>query len=419
MEHLAWLRILCLTLTCLSVLFFSYQVFYLFFPFFKKIKRLPEAAPRRYGILIAARNEQAVLPLLLDSIAKQDYPQDMLQVFVIADNCTDNTAQIAREHGATVYLRNSTKKIGKGYALDYLLTKIKSDFGYEKFDAFMVFDADNLLEPDYFKEINRVCGAGYEAFCGYRNTKNFGTNWLTSGYGLWYIHESTHMNRSRMMMGTGCCVSGTGFGFTTQLLERLGGWKFFTLTEDLEFGAWCASHGVKIGYCNDAVLYDEQPLTFCQSWRQRTRWSQGGIQVAFRYIGCLFKGIFSGNWSSYTCFELITLSLWGVLYLLLGSLLTTISIGLHYGWLHMMISLVFGLFLSYCISAFMALLTLAKDWRRIRATRKEKIRSMFTFPFFMITWLPINLAAPFQKFTWAPIEHTVAVSADSLHEETE
>lgn len=419
MEHLAWLRGLCFALTLLTVLFFSYQVFYLFFPFFKKAKKLPEAEPRRFGILIAARNEQAVLPLLLDSIAKQDYPQEMLQVFVIADNCTDNTAQVAREHGATVYLRNNIRKIGKGYALEYLLGKIKSDFGFNKFDCFMVFDADNLLEPDYFRQINRVCGAGYQSFCGYRNTKNFGTNWLTSGYGLWYIHESTHMNRSRMMLGTGCCVSGTGFGFTTQLLEQLGGWKFFTLTEDLEFSAWCASQGIKIGYCYDAVLYDEQPLTFAQSWRQRTRWAQGGIQVAFRYIGRLFKGIFSGSWPSYTCFELITLSLWGVVYLLLSSLLTSISIALHHGWVALLLSLAFGLVVSYAISVFTAFLTLLKDSRRIRATRKEKIRSMFTFPFFMMTWLPINLAAPFQKFTWTPIEHTVAVSADSLHEETE
>lgn len=418
MDWLAFMRTLSLVLFILTSVCFFYQVLYLFLPLVLKRKSLQGDKLHRYAILIAARNEETVLPLLLDSIRKQDYPQELLTVFVVADNCTDNTAKVAQEYGARVFPRHNTQQIGKGYALDFLLSQIDATDGLDQYDCFLVFDADNLLQSDYLTQINKVRCAGYEAFCGYRNTKNFGSNWISSGYGLWYIHESTHLNRSRMGIGTGCAVSGTGFGFTRSVLAQTGGWKFFTLTEDLEFGAWCASQGIKIGYCHDAVLYDEQPLTFRQSWRQRTRWAQGGIQVSFRYIGRLLKGIFTGgSWISYTCFEITTLSLWGFIFAGLCAVITTVTIGLHLGVSGVLWLMLLGIPISYLSTMLMGAWTLVMEWRRIKASRKDKLRSVFTFPFFMMTWLPITLAAPFQKFRWEPIYHTVAVSADSLSEE--
>lgn len=414
MNWLAFLRTLSLGLIIFTSVCYFYQFLYLFLPLLMKKKPLKEAAPHRYAILIAARNEEAVLPHLLQSIQNQDYPQQLLSVYVVADNCTDRTAQIANSYGATVFQRYDTQKIGKGYALDYLLTKIEQEVGLDRFDSFLIFDADNLLEPDYVSQINRVRSAGYQAFCGFRNTKNFGTNWLTSGYGLWYIHESTHLNRSRMGIGNGCAVSGTGFGFTRQLLEKIGGWHFFTLTEDLEFGAWCATHGVKIGYCHDAVLYDEQPVTFRQSWRQRTRWAQGGIQVSFGYICSLLKGLFRGGWRGRTCFEITTLSLWGFLLGILCTIVNLTYICAAFGLFAFLTGFFLCVPLSYFGAMFMGILTLALEWKRVKATRWEKLRSVFTFPFFMMTWLPITLAAPFQKFRWEPIYHTVAITADSL-----
>lgn len=409
------LGIACLVLTLLTTVIFFYQVVYLVLPLFLKKRALPKQGFHKYAILIAARNEELVLPHLLDSIREQDYPAEKIRVFVVADNCTDRTAEIAEERGATVFCRCNKEQIGKGYALDFLLERIDKTEGLDSFDAFLVFDADNLLMPDYIRNMDRVHSNGYDVFCGYRNTKNFGTNWLTSGYGLWYIHESTHLNRSRMGMGTGCTVSGTGFGFSREVLRRTGGWKFFTLTEDLEFSAWCATSGVKIGYCHDAVLFDEQPVTFCQSWRQRTRWAQGGIQMSLRYIARLLKGIFTGKgWIRYSCFETTSLSLFGFLFGFISMMMNLLYILLAGGVLAFLNALVVCLPLSYFGTLVMGALTLAMEWNRIRATKKEKLVGMLTFPFFMMTWLPITLAAPFQKFGWAPIYHTVAVTADSL-----
>lgn len=415
MDWLDTLGVACLFLITLTSLIYLYQFVYLFLPLVLKKRAHGQEKLHKYAILIAARNEEAVLPHLLDSIMAQDYPSELLDIYVVADNCTDHTAQAAREHGATVFPRFNKQQIGKGYALDYLLRQIDQTVGLAQYDAFLIFDADNLLQPDYVRNMNRVHSDGYQVFCGYRNTKNFGSNWLSSGYALWYIHESTHMNRSRMGIGTGCTVSGTGFGFSRAVLEKAGGWKFFTLTEDLEFSAWCATNGIKIGYCHDAILYDEQPLTFPQSWRQRTRWAQGGIQLSLRYITDLVKAVLTGRlWQRYTCFETISLSLWGFLLGCISGLLSMVTIGLHAGAPAFIGALLVCVPLSYLGTMLLGIITLIMEWKRIRATTKEKIRSVFTFPFFMMTWLPITLAAPFQKYQWAPIYHTVAVPAESL-----
>ena len=303
MNFLSILRSISLVLAAVTTVCYFYQIVYLFLPLLKKQKPLETTQNRRYAILIAARNEEAVLPHLLASIRAQDYPQDLITTYVVADNCTDRTAEVARAGGARVFCRSNKIQIGKGYALNFLLEQIDGNDGLHNYDAFLIFDADNLLQPDYVRQINRLCANGFDAFCGYRNSKNFGSNWISQGYGLWYLHDSCHLNQSRMLLGTTCAVNGTGFGFTRQLLDRMGGWNFFTLTEDIEFSTWCATHGIRIGYCRDAELFDEQPVNFLQSWRQRTRWTQGGLQKSFRYAGDLLRGLFQGGKTAYASFE--------------------------------------------------------------------------------------------------------------------
>lgn len=414
MEYLPILKIISLSLSLLFWVLYLYQGFYLILPLFKRPRKHSESKPLRYAVLIAARNEEMVLPHLLDSIRAQDYPAELIDMYVVADNCTDNTAQVARDHGATVFTRFNKQLIGKGYALNYLLNQIQLHSGWEQYDAFMIFDADNLLEPNYFSNINTLPSNGYQAFCGYRNTKNFDSNWLTSGYGLWYMHESGHLNQSRAILNTGCFVNGTGFGFTRQLLERLDGWHFFTLTEDLEFNNYCASNGIKIGYCHDAVLYDEQPLTFRQSWKQRTRWVKGGMQVSFKYVGSVLRGLFQKGWGTFTCFELLTISFWALCIGTASSLFTLIVTALSLSVVP--IFLLLGTILAFCYFSLCILgaLTAALEWKRIRTTTTKKILSIFTFPLFLFTYVPITICAVVTKCKWDPIPHTVAISANDL-----
>ena len=105
--------------------------------------------------------------------------------------------------------------MGKGYALNWLLERIP----VKKYDGFLVFDADNLLRPDYLTEMNKTFSAGYSIVTSYRNTKNYGDNWISAGYGLWFLREARYLNGARMALGSSCAVSGTGFLFSRRVLH--------------------------------------------------------------------------------------------------------------------------------------------------------------------------------------------------------
>lgn len=248
---------------------YAYQIIFLLVPFFLKKKKTTAEKLYSYAVLISARNEEAVIGNLIQSIRAQNYPPELVTVFVVADNCTDATASIARREGAVVWERNNLESVGKGYALDYLLGKITETYPSETFDGYFVFDADNLLDENYIREMNNTFSEGYRIVTSYRNSKNFSGNWISAGYALWFMREAKYVNNSRMLLGTSCAVSGTGFLFHRDILARYGGWKFFLLTEDIEFTVSNILADEKIGYCGSAVFYDEQPTSFRQSWRQR------------------------------------------------------------------------------------------------------------------------------------------------------
>ena len=408
------LQTISTVLIIITSICYAYQFVYLFIPLLSKKRITKSDKLNRYAVLIPARNEEKVLPNLIESIQQQDYPAELITIYVIADNCTDNTAKVAFDCGAKVFTRFSTEQVGKGYALNYLLREIDKSDGLESFDAFLVFDADNLLQRDYIRQINHLYADGYDAFCGYRNTKNFGSNWISAGYGVWYLHDSTHLNRSRMAVGASCMVNGTGFGFSREVLRKCGQWEFFTLTEDIEFSVWCAANGIKIGYCHDAILYDEQPITFPQSWRQRTRWVQGGIQILFKRSKELFRGMVKGGWRSYSCFEFATLSAWGYILGILSGITASAATIVNYGVDAFLISLLFALISSYLSLLAVGAWTVLTEWNRIRAKTRHKILGVFAFPMYMLTFIPIAIFAPFCKFQWTPVDHNVDVSENDM-----
>lgn len=425
METIKTIQHVLLTLSAIFGMFYFYQPLYLVLPLIDRLfrRRKPRPAPepvippqtRRYAVLVAARNEQAVLPYLLDSIRAQDYPADRFSVFVIADNCTDRTADVAREHGACVFERHDTTHVGKGYAISALLDNIRASGRIDDFDAFLVFDADNLLRSDYITEIDKTFCQGFPAVCGYRNSKNFMHNWVTAGYGLWYLHDCSHLNASRLILGVTCACTGTGFGFDRALLEQTGGWHFFTMVEDIEFDTWCAINHVRMGYCPTAVVYDEQPVTFRQSWVQRTRWVQGGLQVSFKYTGRLFRGLCRGTARQrWACFECLTLTLCGYgVFAVLGVLIclfTLLAGGPHNVLLGVGLPLV-GMYMGLFA---MGGLTTLQEWSSIPGSFWRKMLSAVTFPIYMLTYLPIALCALFRKFRWQAVPHTVAMGVDQL-----
>lgn len=398
-------------------IFYFYQFVYVIIPFVKKPRPHKKEVIHNIGILISARNESAVIGQLIDSIKAQDYPADKLITFVVADNCTDNTADIARERGAIVYKRDDLEKIGKGYALDFLLGKIGDDFGASSIDAFIVLDADNILDTGYVRAMNQMLCDGYKITTSYRNSKNYSDNWISAAYGLWFMREARFLNCSRYLIGSSCAVSGTGFLFSRELIEKFGGWKFFLLTEDIEFTVNCILSGEKVGYCEDAVLYDEQPITLRQSWNQRLRWSKGFLQVWAKYGRRLVRGIFKGSFSCYdmtmTVCPAYLVSVISLIFDLIGIVLCIVTRNYH------LISGLVTLIVAALIEAYllffaMAVVTLITEWKRIHCRSSEKIGYLFSFPIFLITYMPVALVALFKRVEWKPISHTRSVTVDEV-----
>ncbi len=395
----------------IAIVFFAcyaYQFVYLLAPFFVKRKRHTEAKLHRFAVLICARNEEAVISNLISSLKNQNYPRELLTVFVCADNCTDSTAKAASAAGAIVYERFDARKVGKGYALNYLLKEIARNYGEGAFDGYFVFDADNILEPDYVFEMNKTFSEGYDIVTGYRNSKNYADNWISAGYSLWFLRESQYLNRPRYLLGTSAAVSGTGFMFSERILERIGGWKYFLLTEDLEFTMDSVISGEKIGYCERAVLYDEQPTDFKQSARQRLRWARGYLQVFCGYGAGLIRGIFSKRFLS--CYDM-TMTILPAMVLSISSIIAnaaTVLVNIQSAavWRDVGLSLMQSLLNVYLTFILIGGVTLLSEWRKIHAPAAKKILYLFTFPIFMFTYIPISAAALFVNVDWKPIIHS-------------
>ena len=407
------LQIINLVIMLVFFISYSYQFFYIPVAWWKK--DLPHTQPtlHRIAVLIAARNEQAVIGNLINSIQAQDYPASHVEIFVVADNCTDLTGTVAGSHGATVYFRTNTQQVGKGYALQYLLRCIEED--YAPFDAYLVLDADNVLSPNYLTEINKTFSDGYQIITSYRNSKNFGDNWISAGYALWFLRESRYLNGARCRMGTSCAVSGTGFLFSHRILEKCGGWNFFLLTEDIQFTIANIIRGEKVGYCPTAVLYDEQPTTFSQSFRQRLRWSRGYLQVFRRYGVSLLRGILRG---SFSCYDM-TMNILPAAVLSGASLAVNLTAAVVNcvnggGWA-VLGACVLQTFLSLYLTVFvLGVITTITEWDNIYCSAGKKVWYTITFPVFMFTYIPIVIVSLFRDPSWKPICHSRSVDLQQI-----
>lgn len=375
---------------------------------------------KRYAVLICARNEEAVIGQLIDSINNQTYKGE-ITTFVMADNCTDNTYGVAVDHGAVAYTRKSSKYIGKGYALEMLLRHIKYDYPLG-FDGFFVFDADNILTPNYIEGMHKCHLAGNDAITSYRAAKNYGDNWISSGYGLWFLRESMYLNYARYRIGSSAAISGTGFFFADSVLEDIGGWPFHLLTEDIEFTINRICKGRKIAFCRTAVFYDEQPTSLMQSVTQRMRWARGYIQVFQKYGKDLVSEMFHGNFAAFDmamnimpAFLLTAISITcNLLYGIIGAVTgSDITIAL---WS------MFETVINACSMLFvLGTITMITEWKNIHAGVARKIFSLFSFPVFMLTYIPIAFTALFVNPGWKPIKHkatTSALSAELVQRET-
>lgn len=380
-----------------------------------KDKPLKVKKDHKFMAIIPAHNEEAVVGNLIESLKKQNYNKDLYDIYVIADNCTDNTAQIAKDAGAIVYERFNESKKTKGYALDWFLQqKIRENADY---DAVFVFDADNIVDSDFIKNMNKHLCQGEDVVQGYRDIKNPTDSWVTAGYAIfyWTMHRFYHL--ARYNLGLSPLLNGTGFMVRFETLKP-DGWNTQTLTEDIEFSLQRIIKGKKLGWATDAVVYDEQPVGFTQSWKQRSRWTVGHMQCIKEYTKKLV--IAAHEKKTMMNFD-------GFLYII-GSIpmfiLTLILLGTNFIMFagdgmtqtELLVNLVRYAFPTFVLPIVTAVIVMALDRRPI----KPMIKGLLCYPLFIGSWLIINFKCLFRRnTTWEKIEHVRDIKIAEVAESAE
>ncbi len=246
-----------------------------------KPRRRHPAAERKlkFAILICARNEESVIRLPVKSIAMSKYPAARREVIVLADNCTDATAERARSAGATVWEKTSPSS-GKGDVLAWGVERVMRRGG---FDAIAVFDADNIVADNWLDVINDALLDGETVVTGRRHSSNAKANVISGWYTVYWDMMNELSNNVRTNVALSGKLTGTGFAF---LVSALGpeGWRTRTMVEDVEFSVQTNLRGQRVAYVPEADYADEQPVTTVYMWRQLRRWATGGWQVARFYL---------------------------------------------------------------------------------------------------------------------------------------
>ncbi len=278
----------------LIIVFFT--VYYFVIAFFGMWKRKEEKIlipQKTFAVVVAAHNEEQVIGQLVENLHVLNYPNELYDIFVVADNCNDKTAQIARNAGANVHERFNLEERGKGFAMEWMFAKL---FRLErKYDGVVIFDADNLVHPEFLLEMNNRLCKGERVIQGYLDAKNPNDTWIAGTFAIsfWVVNHIWHL--AKYNIGLSSVLGGTGMCIASEVLEEHG-WGATCLTEDMEFTMKALLKGIPTTWAHDAIVYDEKPLTFKQAWNQRKRWAQGHFDVAGRYIPqLLVEGIKQQN----------------------------------------------------------------------------------------------------------------------------
>ena len=366
-----------------------------------KDKPILEDKQNRFMAIIPAHNEESVIGNLIESLKKQDYPKELYDIYVIADNCTDKTAQIARDLGAIVYERFDEENKTKGHALNWFLgQKIEENAPY---DAFCVFDADNIVDEKFIKSMNKKLCQGEDVVQGYRDIKNPTDSWVSAGYAIFYWTMNRFYHLARYNLGLSPLINGTGFMVKFDVVKP-NGWDTKTLTEDIEFSLKRIIAGKRLGWSTEAIVYDEQPVGFKQSWSQRSRWTVGHMQCIQNYTKDL--AVATKEKKTLMNFDGFLYIIGSIPMFILTLVLLAINFIMYIGNGINTEELIVNI-LRYLIPTFLlpigtAILIMILDKKPI----KPMWKGLLCYPLFLGSWLLINFKCLFKRETnWDKIEH--------------
>jgi 1,2-diacylglycerol 3-beta-glucosyltransferase len=246
----------------------------------------PRADARtRFALLIPAHDEEQLIGRLLQSVHDVDYPDRLLDVYVIADNCSDATESRARASGARpdgrppgrVLVRNDVKHVGKGYALAWALERLP----LADYDAVAMVDADSVLHRDFFRAMEASFAEGAEAIQGYYGVlEAVTTAAVLRAISFSLMHYVRPLGKT--VFGGSCGLKGNGMVFSVELLLTQG-WRSFSVVEDAEQHLRLVNGGVRVEFAPEARVYGEMPASLSGAKTQNLRWEAGRWSVARRY----------------------------------------------------------------------------------------------------------------------------------------
>jgi cellulose synthase/poly-beta-1,6-N-acetylglucosamine synthase-like glycosyltransferase len=389
-----------------------YQFTISIFGIVKKKARNHHAPSKSFAVLVAAHNEEKVVGALIENLKNLDYPKELYDVFVICDNCTDDTAEISRSLGVQACERNNPHLRGKGHAIEWMLKEL---WGMPKqYDAVVMFDADNLVNTDFLTHMNNDLCEGHQVIQAYLDTKNPSDSWVTAAYAstYWYCNRLWQLSRTNLKMAN--FLGGTGMCFEARVLKEMG-WGATSLVEDLEFTMRCVQRGIHPVLNYDAKVFDEKPVTFQASARQRLRWMQGHFTVARRFFfPLLWQSVKERNFVKFDA-ALYSVTVYNVLFnFLITAMLYTdnaipagnvfVSI---YEYLPFWLSTV-SIVMAIVMFPLALVLEGVKSWKMYA--------HMLTLPFFLLSWLPITFYAFFTQNNkqWSHTQHTRVIRLEEV-----
>lgn len=245
---------------------------------------LPATPQHHFLILIPAHDEARLLPRLLATLAALDYPESLYTVHVVADNCTDDTAALARAAGAVVHERFDQERRGKGYALEWLLARLRAQGASADLpgDAVLILDADSSVSENFLRVIDARLAAGERVVQAYYTVENPEEGWSAGLRSVALAALHYLRPQGRMVLGGSVGLKGNGMTFVAELLQRHR-WSA-ALTEDIEYHMDLILAGERVTFAPDAVVAAEMPATLDDADSQNVRWEQGRLQMARRYV---------------------------------------------------------------------------------------------------------------------------------------
>ena len=357
---------------------------------------------KRYCILIPARYESKVINNLLLSITKQTTKINPKDIYIIVESIKDKTVDIAKQYNMNIILRENLSLKRKGYALNDAVTYIlKKQIHY---DAYFIFDADNILDKDFIKNMEKSINEGYDIAIGYRNTKNSNTL-VSASSALTFSMINTMLNERKNKYHNNLTISGTGYYIKGSIIEEWNSFPFHSLTEDYELTLYAILNNLTTTYNKKAIFYDEQPDNFNISLKQRTRWVKGYFEARKKYINKISKSE-TKNDPNFASKVNAFLGVTPYIYIIIGLLIILFNILITKGITTFLCYLTIFLLLIYTVLSIFTIIMLKKEKNNLNISKSMKIKVIFYNPIFMFSYIICLLRTIFIKdIKWDKIDH--------------